>query len=163
MTIRPAIAEDAPVVAEFNRRLARETEGRELDADTVEAGVRALLADPSKGRYYVAVEAGEVIGQIMHTHGWSDWGEGDIWWVPSVYVRAARRGQGVFTGLFRHLEALALRDRGVRALRLYVERNNAPAQAVYRKLGLHGGEYEVMEVDFTSLSRAGAQGSPGEP
>jgi GNAT superfamily N-acetyltransferase len=163
MTIRPAIAEDAPVVAEFNRRLARETEGRELDADTVAAGVRALLEDPAKGRYFVAVEAGEIIGQIMHTHEWSDWRNGDIWWIQSVYVRADRRGQGVFTGLFRHLEALARADRGVRALRLYVERNNAAAQAVYRKLGLHGGEYEVMEIDFTSLSRAGADGAPGEP
>ena len=163
MTLRPAIAEDAPVVAEFNRRLARETEGRELDADTVLAGVRALLADPAKGRYFVAVDEGEVIGQIMHTHEWSDWRNGDIWWIQSVYVRADRRGQGVFTRLFRHLEALARHDPGVRALRLYVERNNAPAQAVYRKLGLHGGEYEVMEVDFTSLPRAGAQGPPGEP
>ena len=160
MTIRPAIAEDAPVVAEFNRLLAQETEGRELDAGTVDAGVRALLEDPAKGRYFVAVAAGEIVGQIMHTHEWSDWRNGDIWWIQSVYVRADRRGQGVFTGLFRHLEALARQDPGVRALRLYVERNNASAQAVYRKLGLHGAEYEVMEVDFTPLSRVGALGPP---
>ncbi len=163
MTIRPAIAEDAPVVAEFNRRLARETEARELDAGTVLAGVRALLADPAKGRYFVAVEHGEIIGQIMHTHEWSDWRNGDIWWIQSVYVRDDRRGQGVFTALFRQLEALARQDPGVRALRLYVERDNMTAQTVYRKLGLHGGGYEVMEIDFTPLSRAGAQGSPSEP
>jgi ribosomal protein S18 acetylase RimI-like enzyme len=56
----------------------------------------------------------------------------------------------VFKALFRHLESLARQDPRVRGLRLYVERHNARAQEVYRKLGLRGGDYEVMENDFTS-------------
>ena len=45
-------------------------------------------------------------------------------------------GSGVFTEIYRHLEAAALADPTVIGLRLFVERDNERAQAVYRKLGL---------------------------
>jgi hypothetical protein len=52
--IRTAVMADLPVIADFNVRLARESEDLALDAARVEAGVRALLIDPVKGTYYVA-------------------------------------------------------------------------------------------------------------
>ena len=56
----------------------------------------------------------------------------------------ATRGRGVFTSLFRHLEALAAADAGICGMRLYVERHNEKAQAVYRRLGLDSAGYEVF-------------------
>ena len=53
-TIRPATADDWQVIADYNIRLAAETEDLQLDADTVGEGVRRLLASPERGRYFVA-------------------------------------------------------------------------------------------------------------
>jgi ribosomal protein S18 acetylase RimI-like enzyme len=80
----------------------------------------------------------------MHTYEWSDWRNGMFWWLQSVYVLPEARGRGVFTSLFRHLEALAAADAGICGMRLYVERHNEKAQAVYRRLGLDSAGYEVF-------------------
>src|SRR5262245_6210240 len=58
LLIRTATPDDLAVIAEFNRRLGAETEGKALDLPLLLAGVRALLADPAKGRYFVADEGG---------------------------------------------------------------------------------------------------------
>ena len=95
-SIRPAQPDDWPVVVDFNSRLAEESEGKVLDRAHLVPGVQALLADPAKGRYFVAEKDGQIIGQLMHTREWSDWRNGDIWWLQSVYVHPDYRRQGVF-------------------------------------------------------------------
>lgn len=147
--IRPAHGDDAGVIVEFNRALARETEGRELDPALVGPGVRALLADPAKGRYYVAERGGVVVGQLMLTFEWSDWRNGLFWWIQSVYVDAAHRGGGVFSALYRRVEAEAHATPGVCGLRLYMEHHNERARRAYLRLGLRPAGYEVLEADFT--------------
>jgi ribosomal protein S18 acetylase RimI-like enzyme len=145
--IRAGRAEDAEAIAEFNARLARETESIELDRATVLAGVRAALADASKGRYFVAEQGGAVVGQLMLTREWSDWRNGDLWWIMSVYVDAAFRGRGVFKALYGHVEQRA-RQEGAVGLRLYVEKENAAAQRTYAKLGMSLTHYLIMEQMF---------------
>lgn len=146
--IRPALVDDCLVIARFNCCLAEETEGKSLNPDTIHAGVRALLLDPRHGSYFVAVEAGVVIGQIMHTREWSDWRNGEIWWLQSVYVHPDFRGRGVFSSLQRHVESLARSTVGVVGLRLYVETQNLRAQEAYRRLGFKDAHYAVMERLF---------------
>lgn len=145
LVIRAASLADAEVVALFNCQLARETENVVLDPPTVLAGVRQLLADSSKGRYFLAERGGVIAGQIMHTREWSDWRNGDLWWIQSVYVRAEHRSAGIFRALSDHIETLARETPGVVGLRLYVERHNEKAQSAYRRLGLVKTDYEVME------------------
>src|SRR5438067_1889723 len=94
--IRPATSADVAVVAEYNRLLALESEGKSLDPVLLQPGVAAALSDPRKALYFVAEEAGEVVGQLMITFEWSDWRNGWIWWIQSVYVRSSWRGRGVF-------------------------------------------------------------------
>lgn len=151
LEIRPATLEDWETIADFNLKLADETEPVVLDRATVEAGVRALLADDRKGRYFVATVDGRIIGQLMHTREWSDWRNGDVWWLQSVYVEAAFRRQGVFAALKRNLEELAESDPNVVGLRLYVEQGNEHAQATYRTLGFKSAGYLVMERMFGKL------------
>jgi GNAT superfamily N-acetyltransferase len=142
-TVRPATLADAPTVADFNSRLARETEDVTLDPATIAAGVAAVLADTNRGRYFVADENGAVIGQMMITYEWSDWRNGWIWWLQSVYVRSDRRQQGVFRALFdRVLEAA--KGEGVVLIRLYVERENRSAQATYARLGFEEMHFHLM-------------------
>jgi GNAT superfamily N-acetyltransferase len=145
MNIRQAATEDTEVVAQFNAALARESEHLELDLATVRAGVEAVLRDPAKGLYFVAESEGAVVGQLLITHEWSDWRNGDFWWLQSVYVRQDCRGRGVFKALFDHVLALAQRQPEVRGLRLYMEAGNDRARAVYRRLGLKETNYHVLE------------------
>jgi GNAT superfamily N-acetyltransferase len=144
MLIRDAHTEDLAVLVDYNARLAAETENLTLDRAVLEAGVRNGLADPARARYFVAEIDGRVAGQLMLTHEWSDWRNGDIWWIQSVYVAAEFRRRGVFRALFEHVRRLA-RASGVVGLRLYVERNNAPARATYLGLGLTETHYVLME------------------
>lgn len=143
--VRPAVAADEATLVDWNCRLARETEGKELDRALVVPGVRAVLADAHKGRYFVAEVDGELAGQLMHTREWSDWRNGQIWWLQSVYVAAEHRQGGVFRALFQHLAAAAEADPEVVALRLYCEAHNAAALATYRRLGMQDAGYLVLE------------------
>jgi len=146
--IRPAQIDDADVIADFNCRLAAETEGKTLHSTTIAAGVRTLLANPHHGRYFVALNAGRIVGQIMHTREWSDWRNGEIWWLQSVYVLADFRNQGVFRALYQHLQQLAVSSSEVIGLRLYVEAHNIRAQQAYQRLGMTEAGYTVMERFF---------------
>lgn len=143
----PAKPTDASVIADFNIALASETESKSLDPPTVLAGVQAVLADPSRGRYFVARlenDNGPIIGQLMTTVEWSDWRNGPLWWVQSVYVRKDWRRRGVFRSLFQHVVEIAKAE-GVPAVRLYVEEHNTAAQATYASLDMKATGYLVLE------------------
>ena len=143
--IRLANRDDWPTIVEFNCLLAEESEGKQLDRQHVEPGVQAILDDSRKGRYFVASVEGRIVGQLMHTYEWSDWRNGDIWWLQSVYVLPDFRRQGVFQALFERLRSEAEADPAVVGLRLYVEEQNTRAHETYRKLGLDNGGYFVMQ------------------
>lgn len=136
------------MIVDFNRALARESEDRELDPAKIGPGVVAVLADGTRGRYFVASFGEEIVGQLMHTWEWSDWRNGEIWWVQSVYVHPEHRGRGVFRMLWNHVRGLAREQANVVGLRLYVEHRNGTAQDAYRKLGLRDAGYIVMEELF---------------
>ena len=148
LTIRPATADDLDVIVDFNARIASETEDTVLDRDTLRAGVQVLLEDPAKGRYFVACVDGMVVGQVMHTREWSDWRNGDIWWIQSVYVASSRRRLGVYTAMHQHVLKLASADPTAVGIRLYVEKDNDGAQATYRELGMVETDYRLFETEF---------------
>lgn len=148
MTIRDARPADAATIADYNSRMAEETEGTGLDPELIGAGVAALLADSSKGRYWVAELGDEIIGQIMITYEYSDWRHGTIWWIQSVYVHPAHRRRGVFSSLYRHVENLAMSTPDVVGIRLYVEKDNGGAQATYARLGMKPTNYFMLQSMF---------------
>jgi len=147
MTIRQATPADADVIADFNLRLAEETEQLQLHPATVRQGVAAILSDPAKGFYFLAVFDCVVAGQVMITYEWSDWRNGNLWWLQSVYVRKEFRCRGVFRALFHHLEELA-RIRDIAGLRLYMHADNKHARRTYERLGMIRCHYEVLQKDF---------------
>lgn len=81
----------------------------------------------------------------MVTYEWSDWRNGVLWWIQSVYVHPDFRRKGVFSALYRNVQSLALSTDDVRGLRLYVEHNNKNAQQTYQTLGMINPGYIVME------------------
>jgi len=142
--IRRATPDDVETLVRFNAALALESEGKVLARSVLEAGVRAVFADPAKGFYTVAERDGGIIGQSSVTFEWSDWRNGWYWWIQSVYVREDARRGGVFSAIYRHLEAEAAADPQVIGLRLYVDNGNHSAKAAYAKLGMEDENYMLM-------------------
>jgi GNAT superfamily N-acetyltransferase len=143
--VRDARPDDHAAIVGFNAALALETEHKTLDLDVLSRGVTRALADPERLRYWVAEDAGSdrVVGMSGVTREWSDWRDGDIWWLQSVFVDQAYRGRGVFRSLLETIRAAARSSPGVIGLRLYVEAANHRAQATYRALGMVPEGYEV--------------------
>lgn len=143
--IRVARPGDASFITEFNRLMALETESIELNVEVLQQGVNNLLNDASKGFYLLAENTGEIIGQLMITYEWSDWRNRNIWWIQSVYVKPEFRQKGVYNSLYHQTKNLAYAE-GVREIRLYVEKNNRIAQAVYEKCGMNESHYLLYEA-----------------
>jgi ribosomal protein S18 acetylase RimI-like enzyme len=125
--------------------MARETENFELHRHTVMRGVEAVFEDRNLGRYFVAEAGSRPVASLLITPEWSDWRNGVVWWIQSVYVIPERRGKGVYRGLYLHVQGLAERNESVKGIRLYVDRTNTAAQDVYRRLGMNGEHYTVFE------------------
>jgi len=151
--IRAAAPADLDFIARGNIAMALETEHKALDDATVRRGVQAAFDDASRGRYFVAEIDGQVVGQLMITHEWSDWRNADFWWIQSVYVAPEARRRGVFRALYAHVEQLARGTPGVCGLRLYVENDNVRAWRTYLGCGLVDAGYAVMETDYSSAVR----------
>lgn len=142
---RQATPADVESIVEFQIAMARETEDLELDREICTRGVRAVFERQSLGQYFVAEQDGQVIGSLMITYEWSDWRNGMVWWIQSVYVTPEARRQGVYAGLYEHVRRLVQAATGVRGIRLYVDERNTAAQQVYTRLGMNGEHYRVFE------------------
>jgi ribosomal protein S18 acetylase RimI-like enzyme len=136
-------------IADFNGRLADESEGKQLDRDTVVAGVTSLFETKARGRYFVAEIDGQIVGQLLITFEWSDWRNGLFWWIQSVYVVAEHRRAGIFSSLYRTISENAKLDPQVCGIRLYVEKENTRARDTYLALGMSETGYQVMEIDYS--------------
>ncbi|HET6655995.1 MAG TPA: GNAT family N-acetyltransferase [Gammaproteobacteria bacterium] len=149
IAIRRATPADLEPIVAANVAMALETEQKALDRATVTAGVAAQLADPARGLYYVAERDGRIVGQLALTWEWSDWRNGTFWWIQSVHVAAEYRRRGIYAMLYRHVSEEARRHDGVAGLRLYVDKANSGALAVYKRLGMRVAHYDMLEVDFS--------------
>lgn len=142
---REARAAEAGTIAEFQVAMAKETEDLALDPETCREGVRAVFDDPAKGRYYVAAVEGRVAGTLLITYEWSDWRNGTVWWIQSVYVAPEHRGRKLYSGLYGFVRTLAASDPSVRGIRLYVDKQNRTAQKAYAALGMSDEHYHLFE------------------
>lgn len=143
--IRPGLLFDIDIIADFQCKMAQETENLALDLATVISGVSAVMDDPSKGKYWIAEKAGEVVGCLLTVNEWSDWRSGTVLWIHSVYVLPALRKNGVFKSLYLHLKTMVEEDSSLRGLRLYVDKSNSAAQGVYQSLGMSKEHYHLFE------------------
>lgn len=146
--IRQGKLNDADTIANFNVALALETEDIQLNPATVAQGVRSLLENPQYGFYVVAERDGLILGSLMITYEWSDWRNGVIWWVQSVYVRPEYRRRGILKNLFTFIREKAQQEKNVCGFRLYVEENNQNALAGYKRVGMKKAGYYMYEDLF---------------
>jgi GNAT superfamily N-acetyltransferase len=148
MEIRIATAPDAVELIRFNQAMALETEGKTLSAEVLSPGVEAVFADPQKGFYVVANDNGTIVGGLLITYEWSDWRNKWFWWIQSVYILPEARGIGLYSRLYQFVKQLAEQRGDVCGFRLYVEKENTHAQAVYEKLGMNNSHYLMFEEEM---------------
>lgn len=144
ISIRPATRADGECLVDWNAAMAWETERKRLDRRALERGVQAVFDEPRRGLYLLAVRGGDAVGSLLVTYEWSDWRNGDFWWIQSVYVLPQARRAGVFHALYADVETRAMAA-GAVGLRLYVERDNHAAQATYEGRGMHRCRYHMYE------------------
>ncbi len=145
MIIREATINDVDSIVSFQVSMAKETEGIELDIKTVVKGVSAVLKDKSKGKYYVAVTGDKVISSLLTTFEWSDWRNGTILWIQSVYVLPEFRRKGVYRNMYSHIKNTVLNNNNLNGIRLYADKTNLPAQKTYENLGMNQDHYVTFE------------------
>ena len=145
MIIREARKEDAGKIAAFQLEMALETENLQLDKNTVDLGVEQVFQDSSKGTYYIAEKSGQVIASLLTTYEWSDWRNGTVLWIQSVYVSPAFRRNGVYKKMYQHIQQLVDQAPELKGIRLYVDQTNNRAQQVYQKLGMTAEHYQLFE------------------
>ena len=145
MIIRRALSQDTVELAEFNIKMAHETEGVELIPEVITAGVKAMIDSPQMGFYLVVELDNGIQASLMITTEWSAWLNGIFWWIQSVYVRPQYRRQGLYRELYLRVKELAEQEPAVCGFRLYVERDNIAAQKVYESLGMSETEYKMFE------------------
>jgi GNAT superfamily N-acetyltransferase len=148
VSVRSAGSGDASLLIEFNLAMAMESEDKGLDRATLAAGVEHLIEHPLDGFYLVAELAGVPAGSLMVTYEWSDWRAGRFWWIQSVYVKPEYRRKGVYSALHQSVRERALSAPDTCGIRLYVERENAGAQATYASLGMSETAYRLYEEEF---------------
>ena len=142
--IREACESDLSSLVEYNLALAKETENLDLNKDTLRLGIQNSFALQGC-HYFVAETEGNVVGQTMITSEWSDWRNGTIWWMQSVYVHPSYRKQGVFYKIFKHIETIAKKKSTIQSLRLYVMQNNQAGLKTYQSVGMNNTGYLVYE------------------
>lgn len=141
--IRPASPAESEALVSLILAMALESEGRKLNESILKAGVASVFNNSALGTYWVLANENGLIGCTLITTEWSDWNNVPYWWIQSLYIEPAFRGQNLFENLLTRLEAAA-RQANVAELRLYVETNNQRAIRVYERNGFDAGHYRCM-------------------
>jgi GNAT superfamily N-acetyltransferase len=145
ISIQKAELQHIDILIDFQQRLADESEGIVLNRSTIQRGMEAMFADPGKGLYYIALDGEEIVGCHSITYEWSDWRNGLVWWLQSVYVKESHRKKGVFKMMYDNVVSMIRKDPKLIGLRLYVDKSNERAMKVYGAMGMDGSHYTVYE------------------
>jgi len=146
VTVRDAHKNDINCIVEFQINMAEETENLILHEDVITPGVEAVFGDHNKGRYFVAEYEDDIAGSLLITYEWSDWRNGLVLWIQSVYVKSEYRGKGVFKAFYKHIQGVMNNNpEEYKGIRLYVDKTNVGAQKVYDAVGMNGNHYQMYE------------------
>lgn len=126
--------------------MAQETEDFHLDINKVTKGITEVLSNPSRGKYFIAVDnSDELMAMLLTIPEWSDWRAAEVWWIHSVYVLPKFRGKKVYKKMYLYLKKLVLESDHIAGIRLYVDKRNTSAAKVYEALGMDKEHYSLYE------------------
>ena len=145
ITIRKARVEESSIIVQYQINMAQETEDLGLDKDTLNKGVKRMFDEPFRGTYWVVEFEGKVIACVLITPEWSEWRNGEVWWIQSLYVEAPFRGKGIFKQLYTFFKQEVESNDELKGIRLYVEKENTRAQKAYEAVGMTREHYDLYE------------------
>lgn len=157
LRLRAATADDAPLLLELIRALAR-YERLEHEVVATEAGLREHLFGPR--RYAEAMIAewdGEPAGFALYFHNYSTFLARPGLYLEDLFVKPELRGRGIGRRLLVELARLAV-ERGCGRLEWAVLDWNEPARRFYRSLGAEARtEWVIKRLTGEALTRLAAQ------
>lgn len=145
MLVRKATTKDINSIVDFQLKMASETEGIELNKITVLKGVTAVINDTNKGQYYVTEINNRIVASLLTTYEWSDWRNGTILWIQSVYVLNEYRRKGVYRNMYSHIKQQVTENPNLNGIRLYADKSNLIAHKTYQELGMSPDHYITFE------------------
>ena len=109
------------------------------------AAVQAILADPDKGKIYVAREGREVVAMasLLYTISTAEGGKAAIF--EDLVTAPEHRKRGIGAALLRHVIEQA-RAEGVLRITLLTDMQNERAQTMYRRVGFVGSPMKPMRL-----------------
>ena len=140
-----ATAKDLPRLVELLGILFESEAEFARDPEKQRAGLQAILADPSKGRVFVAREGREVVAMASLLYTVSTAEGGRAAWFEDLVVAPEQRQRGIGEALLKHVVAEA-RKEGVLRLTLLTDMQNERAQAMYRRVGFVGSPMKPMRL-----------------
>ncbi len=156
--VRPAVAEDVPLILTLARELAayeREPDGVTATAPMLE---RALFGAKPLAEAVIAEQDGEAVGFALFFSNFSTWTGRPSLYLEDLFVREAARGKGAGKALLSHLAGLAL-DRECTRFEWTVLDWNQPAIAFYRTMGAEAlDQCTVQRVSGDALVRLAGRG-----
>ena len=151
-TLRAATLEDVPLLLDFMRGYY-EHDRIELHEQAARNALLGPLNDPGIGRAWLILEAGQTVGYVVALFGWSLEFHGRDTFLDELYIDPPFRGRGSGTRAMQLVES-ELRELGVRAMHLEVERANTGAQRFYASLGFEDrSRFFVMSKRFSQKRR----------
>jgi GNAT superfamily N-acetyltransferase len=143
--VRPGRPADAETIVDFQVRLAAESEGLELDRETVTRGVRAVFGEPAKGQYWAAERDGRIVGSMLVTPEWSDWRAATVLWIHSLYVVPEARRRGVFRRMEAAVREMVHASPDLAGVRMIIDKRNRVSQQTASALGYTCEHYDTYE------------------
>ena len=110
-----------------------------------EAALKMILADPSRGKIYVARDGRNVVAMasLLYTISTAEGGKAALF--EDLVVRPDYRKQGIGAKLLEYVIGQA-REQSVLRLTLLTDMQNERSQALYRRLGFVGSPMKPMRL-----------------
>ena len=140
-----AVQKDLPRLVELLGILFATEAEFSPDAEKQRAALQAILADPAKGRVFVAREGRQVVAMcsLLYTISTAEGGKAALF--EDLVVAPEHRERGIAASLLKHVIAHARAD-GVLRLTLLTDMQNERAQALYRRLGFVDSYMKPMRI-----------------
>jgi ribosomal protein S18 acetylase RimI-like enzyme len=115
------------------------------NAEKQRVALQAILADPSKGKIFVAREGREVVAMasLLYTISTAEGGKAALF--EDLVTAPEYRKRGIGEALLKHVVAQA-RAEGVLRITLLTDMQNERAQAMYRRAGFVGSPMKPMRL-----------------
>lgn len=115
------------------------------DSEKQRVALQAILADPAKGRIFVARDGREVVAMasLLYTISTAEGGRAALF--EDLVTAPEHRKRGIGAALLKHVIEQARAD-GVLRITLLTDMQNERAQAMYRRVGFVGSPMKPMRL-----------------